>query len=77
MLCINLSLWFVSLTRKLEVEARQGDAECLENRLRKGYVHVKVLLACAAELHVDAVVVELVYQLEILDRGLVDSAIKV
>ena len=66
-----------SLTGKFEVEGGQADGEGLKDGAWEGDVHVEVVLAHASELHVNVVVVVLVYQLKILHACLVDPPVEV
>lgn len=66
-----------SLAGELEVETCESDAKRLEQRARVRYVHVKVLGAYPTKLHVNVIVVVLVYQLKILDRCLVNPPIEI
>ena len=67
----------MSLASELEVEGGEADAEGLEERGRVRHVHVEVLLAHAPELHIYVIVVVLVYQLKVLDGGLIHAPIEV
>jgi len=67
----------VSLAGELEVETCESDAKRLEQRARVRYVHVKVLGADPTKLHVNVIVVVLVYELKILDGCLVNPSIEI
>ena len=66
-----------SFAGELEVEGSEADAEGLEHRAGVGHVHVEVLRTHSPKLHVDVVVVVLVYQLKVLDRCLVYSSVEI
>lgn len=66
-----------SLASEFEIERGEPNGEGLEQGAGVGRVHVEVLLAYAPELHVDVVVVVLVYQLKVLHRCLVHASIEV
>jgi len=72
---INYS--FVSFARKFKIEATERNCIGLENTEREGAVHVEGVFADTSELHVDFGVVVLVYELKVLDTGLVDAPVEV
>ena len=74
---IALSFSLFSLTSKLEIEGGQAYAEGLEKWGWVGYVHVEVLGANTAKLHINVVVIVLVDQLKVLDRGLVHAPVEI
>ena len=55
-----------SFAGELEVEGSEADAKGLEHGAGVGHVHVEVLRADSPELHINVVVVVLVYQLKVL-----------
>ena len=65
----------VSLASDFEVKGGEVDAEGLKEPSRVRQIHVKVLLAHAPKLHVYLFVVLLVYQLKVLDGGLIHAPI--
>ena len=72
-----LSFSLFSLTSKLEIEGGQAYAEGLEKWGGVRYVHVEVLGANTAKLHINVIVVVLVDQLKVLNRGLVHAAVEI
>lgn len=66
-----------SLAGKFEIEWGQADREGLEQADREWNVHIKIVFAYAPKLHVDVVVVVLVYQLEVLDARLVYAPVEI
>ena len=72
-----LSFSLFSLTSKLEIEGGQAYAKGLEKWGGVRYVHVEVLGANTAKLHINVVVVVLVDKLKVLDRGLVHAAVEI
>ena len=67
----------MSFTCKFKVKRAKTNTESLEYAKWKSNIHVEYVLSDSAELHVYFAVVVLVHQLEVLDRSLVDSAVKV
>ena len=67
----------LSLTRKFEIETAKRYSVSLENAKGEGAVHIEEVLANAAELHVDFIIVVLVDQLEVLHAGLVHAPVEV
>ena len=66
-----------SLARKFEIEGGESDRESLENWTGKRDVHVEVVFADAAELHINVVIVVFVYQLKVFDGCLVYASVEV
>ena len=67
----------VSLACKLEIEGGQTYAKRLEDRCWVRYVHIEILLAHTPKLHVNVIVVVLVYQLKVLYARLVHTSIEI
>ena len=66
-----------SFTSKLKVERTKGYPEGLEDWEGKSDIHVEVLFTYASELHVNPIIVEFVYQLEVLHGSLVHATVEV
>lgn len=66
-----------SLAGEFEVETTKRYTVGLEYAEGERAVHVEQVLADAAELHVYLIIVVLVYQLEVLDAGLVDTPVEI
>ena len=66
-----------SLARKFEIERGESYRESLEYWTGKRDIHVEVVFADAAELHIYVVIVVLVYQLKVLYGRLVYAPVEV
>jgi hypothetical protein len=66
-----------SLAGKFEIKGCESDCECLKEGAGKRHIHIEGIFAHSAELHIDVIVVVLVYQLEILDTGFVHSPVEI
>jgi hypothetical protein len=66
-----------SFAGEFEVEGAECDSEGLEEGHGEGDVEVELVLAHAPELHVDLVVVVLVYQLEVFNRSLINTTVEI
>lgn len=67
----------LSLARKFEIERGESYREGLENGTGKRDIHVEVVFADAAKLHIYVVIVVFVYQLKVLYGGLIYAPVKV
>lgn len=70
-------LFIHSLACKFEIEWGESYREGLKQAARERHVHIERVLANSPKLHVDVIVVVFVYQLEVLNGGLVHTAIEI
>ena len=66
-----------SLAGKFKIEGGEANGKGLEERAGESYIHVEGILAHSTELHVDVIVVVLVYQLEVFHRRFVHSPVEI
>jgi hypothetical protein len=67
----------ISLAGKFEIKGCESNRECLKEGAGKRHIHIEGVFAHSAKLHIDVIVVVLVYQLEVLHAGLIHSPIKI
>lgn len=74
---VRFKIYFISFAGKFEIEWGETYAKGLEEGTWEGHIHVKVMSTDTTKLHVNVVVVVLVYQLKVFNAGFIHSAIEI
>ena len=66
-----------SFACEFEIKGTESCTEGLEQGHGEGSIHVEVVLANSPKLHVNPIIIILVYQLEVLHRSLINPTVEI